>query len=301
MPNGEGVVGVIGTASAPATALSQGHERSGFIQSRRFWIPFVAITTMIVLIATAVGSFYTAQSSPLLDVVGLIGDVFGIVTGLLGIWFYFESERLNRTSGKLLESADFRLKEVHERLARLVDDITRTLIDDALLRPGSRAQPQSYTSVLRGPETGDNHELDELNSENAGLRSENASLQDRIVELESVLQDVRRLRGGLSAPAAGFEELAYLVTAGDSPEDYSEVHAQPSGTSEVVSEWPPGTFLVTITAWGNYLPAIGDPEAWIRVRGPDGREGYVRGSDARIADRVTVNRTRYSPGVTGLS
>jgi hypothetical protein len=62
------------------------------------WVKLCLVAIANVIILGLFAAYFKGQPLGILDIVGIIADSSGIITGLLGIWFFFLSERLNRST-----------------------------------------------------------------------------------------------------------------------------------------------------------------------------------------------------------
>lgn len=86
-----------------------------------YWAKFLSIAVLAVLVLAFFGSYFSNQKLELITVIGIIGDSMGIATGILGILFYFMSERLNRESSRTLLRTEGIVKELHEQMWTMIE------------------------------------------------------------------------------------------------------------------------------------------------------------------------------------
>jgi hypothetical protein len=84
------------------------------------WIKIAGIAIINILILGAFAAYFRNQTLSLMDVIGIVANSMGIVTGLLGIWFFFQSEELNRKTEMSLEKITTTVNELDKNMWAMI-------------------------------------------------------------------------------------------------------------------------------------------------------------------------------------
>ncbi len=242
------------------------------------WVIMVAVTLIVAIIGTAIVSVVRPGDDPLLTVLGLVGDVIGTVTGLLGVWFYFESERLNRDSSELLQRTEAQVGEVRDRLAPLAQTTIQELLEQ------SRALIER-----RPPSVGAYSSMDGEDDTKARLARDNEALREKTELLQSKLESVENMlavqpRGAGPGPLSGPE---YLVVTGQAGDARGRKRAVPVyqmlDDDEPIAELAVGTEVVFDR--NRFSLGLTEKYGRIPVRAQGGRAFYIARSTVESSGR----------------
>ena len=95
----------------------------------RKWLKVTLIAVINVLILAFISSYFDGQPLSLLEVISVIADSMGIVLGLLGIWFFFLSENLNRTAAINLERTTSAVSELRDQMWEMIQKTFNTFVE----------------------------------------------------------------------------------------------------------------------------------------------------------------------------
>jgi hypothetical protein len=85
------------------------------------WVRITFIAVINIAILAAFAAYFDNQSLGLLEVISIIADSMGIVLGLLGIWFFFLSERLNRSAALNLERTTRTVEDLRVQMWEMIN------------------------------------------------------------------------------------------------------------------------------------------------------------------------------------
>lgn len=93
------------------------------------WLKVTAIAVLNVLILAFLAAYFENQPLSILGVISVIADSMGIVIGLLGIWFFFLSESLNRTTAINLERTTSTVNELRDQMWEMIQKTFNTFVE----------------------------------------------------------------------------------------------------------------------------------------------------------------------------
>lgn len=93
------------------------------------WLKIALLASVNVLILALFAGYFDNQAISLLDVIGIIADAMGIVLGLLGIWFFFLSEGLNRTTAINLERTTATVNDLRDQMWGMIQKTFNTFVE----------------------------------------------------------------------------------------------------------------------------------------------------------------------------
>lgn len=93
------------------------------------WLRIMALIVANLLVLAGLAAYFKNQTISLIDVIGIIADGMGIITGLLGIWFFFLSERLNRTTAINLERTTSTVNDLREQMWEMIQKTFSTFVE----------------------------------------------------------------------------------------------------------------------------------------------------------------------------
>lgn len=88
-------------------------------------VSFLAFLNILILAFFA--AYFSNQRLDLIDTIGVVGDSVGVVTGLLGIWFFFQSEQLNRTTAVNLERTTATVDDLRNQMWKMIQETFASL------------------------------------------------------------------------------------------------------------------------------------------------------------------------------
>jgi len=84
------------------------------------WVKITLIAIANVIVLGLFAAYFDGQALGLIDVIEIIANSMGIVTGLLGVWFFFLSERLNRDTSVNLERITTTVGELRTQMWEMI-------------------------------------------------------------------------------------------------------------------------------------------------------------------------------------
>jgi len=95
------------------------NDKLGSNLSRYIRTASIALLNVVLLVLFA--SYFSNQRLELINVVGIFADSIGITTGLLGIWFYFLSEELNRSASLNLQKTADTVSDLRNQMWDMIE------------------------------------------------------------------------------------------------------------------------------------------------------------------------------------
>jgi hypothetical protein len=84
------------------------------------WLRMTIAVVANVVVLALFAAYFDDQTLGLLDIISIVADAMGIILGLLGIWFFFLSERLNRTTALNLERTTASVDVLHDQMWSMI-------------------------------------------------------------------------------------------------------------------------------------------------------------------------------------
>ena len=119
------------------------------------WIRVAAIALLNVLVLSFLAAYFSNQRLDLMTTIGIVADTMGVVTGLLGIWFFFLAEQLNRSTAINVERTTKMVEELQKQMWNMIERTFSTLI--ARDEEGRQQEARVAVGALREVELPDQY------------------------------------------------------------------------------------------------------------------------------------------------
>ncbi|HMZ08198.1 MAG TPA: hypothetical protein PK078_11315 [Anaerolineales bacterium] len=93
------------------------------------WLQWGGIAVINVLILAFFSSYFKDEPLSLLGIISVLADSTGIVLGLLGIWFFFLSEKLNKDTAVNLEKTTSAVEELRDQMWDMIQKTFNTFVE----------------------------------------------------------------------------------------------------------------------------------------------------------------------------
>lgn len=132
------------------------HDSTLLVVGRWFRTGVLVTANLIVLCMFA--AYFQNQRLDLLEIIGIVSNSFGIITGLLGVWFFFLSERLNRTTASNLERTTAVVDDLRNQMWQMIQQTFNTFVKND--EKASAEAAEEAVEKLRNPKTVSSEELE---------------------------------------------------------------------------------------------------------------------------------------------
>jgi hypothetical protein len=86
------------------------------------WLRIAGVAVLNVVVLAFFTAFLRNEPLGLITIISIIADSMSITLGILGIWFFFEAEKLNRTTAVQLETMSTTVNDLRYQLWQMVKD-----------------------------------------------------------------------------------------------------------------------------------------------------------------------------------